>query len=525
MNAVVDQTVGRDASEQAASSVRITIAQICCGLILLAPLFSTPVLPLIDFYNHIARYYVLSHLDDPLLSANYAAAWALLPNLGLDVLATPLLSVVPPLLAAKLIAGFLLIVQFSGVIYLQRGLNRRADLLPAVLLVGLLYSYILTWGFSNFLLGLGLVFWNLGVWVRLCHRPLLAVPACAAGAVLIFLCHGFAFAVYFLLLACIELGRWWKGTERSVRALALVTSTVALQAVIPVLLFVQWWTATRGSSLIERVQAVQAAPGSLIERHDVSWHWLYTVFRVAESPFPTLDLVTFTLSIAVIGLALAKGWFRLHRWVWLALGLITLLWFVMPPRIFGISYLSDRLPLVFALVLVAGLASAAPRSRGAQVSLALLSLVSLIRIAAVTIGWGDFALQYADFQAIASVLPRGALVINLRTRDDDANRDSNIPRCDMYGPLTILLRGTVSPLYADPMQQPMRNKKPIEQALQNLPLPDGTQSYYDHALAQIVGDARINYVIVCERDLLTRPLPPGISIAARKGGIAILKVH
>src|SRR3546814_6579928 len=85
-------------------TARVGVLTLGCAVLLMIPLLATPVLPLIDFYNHIARYYVLSHLDEARLAANYASAWALLPNLGLDALATPLLGVMPPLAAARLIA-------------------------------------------------------------------------------------------------------------------------------------------------------------------------------------------------------------------------------------------------------------------------------------------------------------------------------------------------------------------------------------------------------------------------------------
>src|SRR3546814_6653804 len=114
-------------------TARVGVLTLGCAVLLMIPLLATPVLPLIDFYNHIARYYVLSHLDEARLAANYASAWALLPNLGLDALATPLLGVMPPLAAARLIAALILLVQFSGVIFLHRTLHRRADPLPAVL--------------------------------------------------------------------------------------------------------------------------------------------------------------------------------------------------------------------------------------------------------------------------------------------------------------------------------------------------------------------------------------------------------
>ena len=68
----------------------------------------TPVLPLTDFYAHIARYYILANLaESQTLQQNYEAAWQLLPNLGLDVLGVGILKILPPLIAAKLIAGLI----------------------------------------------------------------------------------------------------------------------------------------------------------------------------------------------------------------------------------------------------------------------------------------------------------------------------------------------------------------------------------------------------------------------------------
>lgn len=511
-------------------SARIAAATLACALILLVPLASTPVLPLIDFYNHIARYFVLSHLEgDAVLSANYAAAWALLPNLGLDAIATPLLGVVPPLLAAKLILAFILIVQFSGVIFLQRGLNRRADMLPAVLLVGLLYSYVVNWGFSNFLLGLGLVFWNLGLWVRLRDRPGLATVVCALGAVLIFFCHGFAFALYGVLLGGIEIGRWMEGPRRRIGGLAGALSVLALQAVIPVILFLLMPTSKAGGEAGSTLGSIEKHlnGGSLGARLDVEfWHRLQTILRVAESPYPLLDLVTFILTAAVIGAGLWNGWFRLHRWTRPALAIMALLCIITPPSLFGVGYVSDRLPLVAALMLVAGLASRR-RSHQAVAAIMLLGVIALVRVAAITIGWSDYARHYADFQAVASVIPRGALVTDVLPRDPDWRNQADT-RCQMYRSLSILLNGAVAPLFAHPSQQPLRLIGPIKQAAgdviekRDLRM-EGVDGYFDDALARIAAAGRFDYVILCSRERLTRPLPPGMHIAAERGGITILK--
>jgi hypothetical protein len=75
----------------------------------MAPLMATPILPSIDFYNHLARFFVLAHAaSNSLLHANYEIHWSLAPNVAGDALAAPILYFVPPL-----IAGHLITVEFS----------------------------------------------------------------------------------------------------------------------------------------------------------------------------------------------------------------------------------------------------------------------------------------------------------------------------------------------------------------------------------------------------------------------------
>src|SRR3569623_712503 len=89
-------------AQERRSDIRLVMA----GLFVVAmvPVMVTPVLPLIDHYNHLVRFYVLAHLDsNPLLQQYYRAQWSVTPDIGLDALAIPLLKVVSPLVAAHLI--------------------------------------------------------------------------------------------------------------------------------------------------------------------------------------------------------------------------------------------------------------------------------------------------------------------------------------------------------------------------------------------------------------------------------------
>src|SRR3546814_20615144 len=74
---------------------------------------------------------------------------------------------------------------------------------------------------------------------------------------------------------------------------------------------------------------------------------------------------------------------RLHRWCWPALIGLILLCAAMPPSLFGVGYVSDRIPLVVALLLVSALAMSHPMGRGVRAVLAALFAIGRVRIAAI----------------------------------------------------------------------------------------------------------------------------------------------
>ena len=189
------------------------------GIAAVLPLLVTPMLPPIDLYNHVARFFILSRIgSDPFLAHYYATNWRLLPNLGLDLPAVWLAHFVPPLLLAKLIVGAIMAAQTAAALLLHRALTGRVNTWSAALILALSYSFILNWGFINYLLAQAIVLATLALWIVLRHRPFAATLACGALAVLILLCHGFSFGLYGLLVGSLELGLWWQARRGAERA-------------------------------------------------------------------------------------------------------------------------------------------------------------------------------------------------------------------------------------------------------------------------------------------------------------------
>ena len=80
------------------------LALLC--LILLVPLTLVDVPPLLDYPNHLARAVVLASAEtDPILSSMYTPRWAIIPDLGIDLVLPPLLHVLPTHLAGRIVVG------------------------------------------------------------------------------------------------------------------------------------------------------------------------------------------------------------------------------------------------------------------------------------------------------------------------------------------------------------------------------------------------------------------------------------
>lgn len=427
-------------------------------LIALVPLAVTPVVPTIDFYNHVARYYVLGHLDDvPALRDSYSVAWALLPNLGLDIVALPLFRLLPPLIAAKAVLILILSVQFGGVLALNAALNGRVNRVSVLLAAMLLNSYIFTWGFANFLLGFGLSLWALASWVRLRERRLwLASAVGAVLAVVIFLCHGLAFALYGLVVSMLELGRWVRTRPRRVAPLAGAAVAVALQAIVPALLFLNTATVEAGNSLSVVVAGRSSVPRLMDRLVVMAQDQLTAILRVANSPWLILDIVSFATIAGLLFVAVRRGVLRVNPVAIPALVLLGLLCVATPPSLFGVGKISDRIPLVAALLLAAALAPAARPDRRAQtLLLTAVAAIFLVRTAANIIGYVPYGQDFADFLTVARRAPAHAVVgpaipDALRLRNPDAMR------CEMYPPLMVPLHGNPAPLFSNPSQQPIR---------------------------------------------------------------------
>lgn len=140
---------------------RYTAAMVGLFVLVLAiatlPLWFADVPPLNDYPFHIARIYILQHLDDtPFLGEVYERRSFLLPNMGMDLVVLGLSAVLPLEIAGRVFVGLTLALILGGTVWLHYALTRRLEPWPLVAAL-FLHNWIFLFGFLNFLFGVGIM--------------------------------------------------------------------------------------------------------------------------------------------------------------------------------------------------------------------------------------------------------------------------------------------------------------------------------------------------------------------------------
>ncbi|HEY2131466.1 MAG TPA: hypothetical protein VGH36_00585, partial [Acetobacteraceae bacterium] len=181
-----------------------TLATICA--ILLAPLFITDVPPLLDYPNHLARAWLLAFAPtDPILSKIYVPNWAIIPNLGTDILWPPLMHILPVHVAGRVVVGLLVLLPVLGTAAYHRAIFAARSWWPLAACV-VAYNAIVLLGFLNFALSLGAALLLAAAWIRWRNTyPLPTILLTTLGSIALFCCHLMGLIFFLILIGSYEL--------------------------------------------------------------------------------------------------------------------------------------------------------------------------------------------------------------------------------------------------------------------------------------------------------------------------------
>ncbi len=361
-------------------------------VVAILPVLLTPIPAMIDYPNHLARMYLLARDGTPDAQPLYGVAWALYPNLAMDLLVPWIgrLIGVEPAMRLFLLCALLLVV--SGAVAIERVVKGRFQFAGYLALLAL-YSFPFALGFLNFEFALGLALWGIAAWLaRRDDGWLPRIALHAAFVALLFVAHLFALGVYGATLGLHEL--WLVGTHRRpVRQVLIGFAALAFPAIVVFAVMV--WT---GGSV---------GQGGITWSPETKLFWLVTC------------LSGYSVSLSALGIALLVVAARaLWRWnalrveasgAWLMAGLGAL-YLAMPFRLFDTAFVDVRVIVAMLLIVPAFVTLSVPSGWRRTVATAFIGFM-LADIGVVGWTWLSYQRDYRAMIASFALMGKGARLL------------------------------------------------------------------------------------------------------------------
>lgn len=375
-------------------------AALALAAVLAAPFFLVDMPPVLDYPNHLARFMVLAYPGDRALSAMYAPHWALLPNLGADILGLLLLKITPVHVGGRLVLAMAMFAPVLGINLYSRAAFGRWSWWPLASALAA-YNGAFLMGFMSFQLSVGLAFAGAALWLRLRQKGHFWLSA-AVGAVFMtaaFICHLFGVAVMALLIGAREgedLIVLWRKAGRPPYAEAARRVVLLAMTMCPAMvLFLS--------------SGLASAPPT---RHQ--WdagHKVWDLFTAFMSYSRLLTLVTGLFVFVVVIL----GWrgARFAPGARLALALGALVYVLEPNALQTGSFVDLRVGLILGFLLFAGVQ---PRVAVRDALVCAVAVAALIggRVGDIALGWVHHRVDLADVRGAIAQVPQGARVLVAR---------------------------------------------------------------------------------------------------------------
>ncbi|HEY4140751.1 MAG TPA: hypothetical protein VGM57_05015 [Pseudolabrys sp.] len=400
----------RDLSDK--TVIQISFAILFC--VALGPVFLTPIPAMVDYPNHLARMYILSAAGTPDANPYYQTAWALYPNLAMDLVVPLFAKLIGVETATRL---FLLLSQLlivGGALALEQVVKGRVQIAGFVALM-FLYCLPFTWGFVNFEFGIGVALFGIAamLWAQEGAWPLrLAVNTLFVVA--LFAAHFFALGIYGATLGIVEL---WRARERKA-AHAQTAARLAVLALPAVL-----------------VLLVMMLDAGAIGGEGNAWHfefkplWFFRIFNGYNLPVAALSM----FGLGMLGNFLAKRGFLVIMRVglWLAIG-FGILYVLLPSSLFGTSFVDFRVIAAAAFILPAFCDVTLPERTWLFRALYAVALITVANLLVVYFVWLSYRADYASLIASFARIEKGATVLSGTTGNGDDPPFNNLTDYPFY---------------------------------------------------------------------------------------------
>jgi hypothetical protein len=388
------------------SSARLFIG--CACLTILIPFLAVSVPPLVDYPNHLARFWLLSGgARTPALSPFYVVDWSKAStNIGVDLVVAGLSAVVPAGIAGFLAAMLAAACPPIGLIILSRTVFHRFH--PWQVLFPLTaWSTTFLMGFLNFQIGIGLALLLAAAdpWLRRRLRGCVGPARTVLGALLA-VDHPYAPLFYASLVFALTFGEasvWparWRGLAKRI-AVAVIAAVWCVLPLLPLAVF------------------ARTLPGSDAQSGRLVYGLLvYKLFALVTplSAYNLIGGVMITAALVGTGVWLVgRGALQAHTGLALVGAMLVALCVLAPDHAAGGSWIAQRFPTMALLVLF-GAVRLAPEGAarwGPRFMASALALV-LAQSAWVTWNWRAMEKDIGAVRRAVATIPPGARILPLQ---------------------------------------------------------------------------------------------------------------
>lgn len=361
------------------------------------PLWLPAFPPFVDMAGHIGRYHValdLAHSAD--LQRHWSYHWALIGNLGVDLLVMPLAHLVGVIFATKLVVMMIPPLFVGGLIALSRAADGQVS--PAAgLAFPLAYGFPMQFGFVNFMLAAALALLALAWWIvlgrqrRFVLRTAIFVPV----SWLLWIAHSFGWGMFGLLAVAADLVEHRTAGRRLPDAL-LRAGVAGAALATPMIAML-----TGGASGSGHLGITYDPPAKLF--------WLLTLLRERWQLYDMISAALLVAALVIVARERKQSAFQPLLGV---LAIVAGLTFLALPRLLlGGAYVDARiLGIALALALVA--IRFRPGFETQARAMALFAAAFFVmRMATGTVALALFARGQAQALEVVDHIPRGAAVL------------------------------------------------------------------------------------------------------------------
>ena len=497
------------------------------------PVLMVAVPPLLDYPNHMVRFWLLSGAAETApLSRFFAVDWGqTATNIGMDLLAAGLGHLFPPEITGRIVLGLSALLPPSGAALLSRRIHGRWSWWQPMLFL-LAWPLVLLTGFMSFQLALGAALFFTILDEKLKDRAVVwSLARRTVQVVAVVLVHPFGALLYLALtlglaagrtLETLRAGGWWR---------------IALSANLPFGL--------GAIVIVLRLAVAGGAPDSGFPEfiwQDGFWrslmpgHILAMVVEPVRSYSLSVDIACLLLAILPVAVSAVRRRLDIHHGLLLA-GAGFMVLGVFGPQDISSTSLVDLRFLTMALFLL-GVAVLPEATRDRRLALALpMAALALVAARGLWLG-AIWQARQADIQSVQRVLtavPAGARVMPMMAPPTDSEPKGRYlgdisPAFEHLPSLAVLYAHAYVPtLFAQEGKQPLSVREPFNEDNEPsggvLGTPEDVAANNGHAAAYLTHwHDEFDYVLMINADVSAAAAPPDTCLVSDQGFARLYRV-